>query len=149
MKKLLYYLLYFFHYLIVKMKKIYFFYDLYFFMGEENILYLAGKNGLHRHVIGGNAIEQVIDGKLSVFNNPSFALRGMTALDNREFLALFSGGAVVKFTYNPDIPTVPAKKLKVYSLKENNTVLQAVTLYQMARHKRGCSEKSEHKDDGG
>lgn len=108
------------------------FYDLYFFMGEENILYLAGKNGLHRHVIGGNAIEQVIDGKLSVFNNPSFALRGMTALDNREFLALFSGGAVVKFTYNPDIPTVPAKKLKVYSLKENNTVLQAVTLYQMA-----------------
>lgn len=108
------------------------FYDLYFFMGEENVLYLAGKKGLHRHVIGGNAIEQVIDGKLSVFNNPSFALRGMLALDNGQFIALFQGGVVVSFTYDPDIPTVPGEKLKVYSLKENNTVRQAVTLYQMA-----------------
>lgn len=116
------------------------FYDLYFFMGEENILYLAGENilylagekGLYRHVIGGSAIEQVIDGNLSVFNNPSYTLRGMLALDNSQFVALFSGGIVARFTYNPDIPTVPNEKLKVYSLKENKTVRQAVTLYQMA-----------------
>lgn len=108
------------------------FYDLYFYMGEENVLYLAGEKGLHRHVIGGNAIEQVIDGKLSVFNNPSFALRGMLALDNSRFIALFRDGVVVCFTYDPDIPTVPGQKLKIYSLKENNTVRQAVTLYQMA-----------------
>ncbi len=108
------------------------YYDLYFFMGEENILYLAGEKGLHRHVIGGNAIEQVVDGKLSVFNNPSYTLRGMLALDNSEFIALFSGGIVVKYTYNPDIPTVPGVTLKVYSLKENYTVRQAVTMYQMA-----------------
>lgn len=107
-------------------------YDLYFFMGEENILYLAGKNGLYRHVIGGNAIEQVIDGRLSVFNNPAYRLRGMLALDNSEFLALFGNGTMVKFTYNPDIPTVPEEKLKVYSLKESNTIRQAVMLYQMA-----------------
>ncbi len=108
------------------------FYDLYFFMGEENILYLAGEKGLHRHVIGGNAIEQVIDGNLSVFNNPSFTLRGMLALDDCQFIALFNGGTAVRFTYDPDIPTVPSEKLKVYSLKENNTVRQAVTMYQMA-----------------
>lgn len=108
------------------------FYDLYFFMGEENILYLAGEKGLYRHVIGGSAIEQVIDGNLSVFNNPSYTLRGMLALDNSEFVALFSGGIAARFTYNPDIPTVPNEKLKVYSLKENRTVRQAVTLYQMA-----------------
>ena len=108
------------------------FYDLYFFMGEENILYLAGEKGLYRHVIGGSAIEQVIDGNLSVFNNPSYTLRGMLALDNSEFVALFSGGITARFTYDPDIPTVPNEKLKVYSLKENRTVRQAVTLYQMA-----------------
>lgn len=108
------------------------FYDLYFFMGEENILYLAGEKGVHRHVIGGNAIEQIIDGNLTVFNNPSYTLRGMLALDNSEFIALFSGGKTVKFTYDPNIPTIPNEKLKVYSLRENNTVRQAVTLYQMA-----------------
>jgi len=107
------------------------YYDLYFFMGEENILYLAGKKGLYRHVIGGSAIEQVIDGNLSVFNDPSYALRGMLALDDSEFIALFSGGIAVRFTYDPEIPTVPSEKLKVYSLSENATVRQAVTLYQM------------------
>lgn len=108
------------------------FYDLYFFMGEENILYLAGKKGLYRHVIGGSAIEQVIDGNLSIFNNPSYTLRGMLALDNSEFVALFGGGKVVKFTYEPDIPAVPSITLKVYSLEENRTVRQAADLYQRA-----------------
>lgn len=108
------------------------FYDLYFSMGEENILYLAGNKGLYRHVIGGSAIEQVVDGKLSVLNNPSYTLRGLLALDNSEFIALLNGGQVVRFIYDPDIPTVPSEKLRVYSLEENATVRQAVTMYQMA-----------------
>ena len=107
------------------------FYDLYFFMGEENVLYLAGKKGLHRHVIGGSAIEQVIDGGLSIFNNPSYNLRSMLMLNSSEFMALFSNGKLVRFTYNPDIPTVPSEKLKVYSLQDNSTTRQAITLYQM------------------
>ena len=108
------------------------FYDLYFFMGEENVLYLAGKKGLHRHVIGGSAIEQVIDGSLSIFNNPAYNLRSMVMLNSSEFMAIFTNGKLVRFTYNPDIPTVPNEKLKVYSLQDNSTVRQAVTLYQMA-----------------
>ncbi len=107
------------------------FYNLYFFMGEENILYLAGKKGLHRHVIGGSAIEQVIDGGLSIFNNPAYALRSMVMLNSSEFMALFSNGSLVRFTYNPDIPTVPSEKLKVYSLQDNSATRQAITLYQM------------------
>lgn len=105
-------------------------YDLYFFMGEENVLYLAGRKGLHRHVIGGSAIEQVIDGSLSIFNNPSCKLRNMVMLNNSEFMALFVGSKLVRFTYNPDIPTVPDERLKVYSLHDNNTVRAAMTLYQ-------------------
>ncbi|MBD5453837.1 MAG: extracellular solute-binding protein [Lachnospiraceae bacterium] len=107
------------------------FYNFYFFMGEENILYLAGEKGLHRHVIGGSAIEQVIDGGLSIFNNPAYALRSMLMLNSSEFMALFTNGKLVRFTYKPDIPTVPSEKLKVYSLENNSTVRQAITLYQM------------------
>ncbi|MDE5939434.1 MAG: extracellular solute-binding protein [Lachnospiraceae bacterium] len=108
------------------------FYDLYFFMGEENVLYLAGKKGLHRHVIGGNAIEQIIDGNLSSLGNPSYQLRGMSMVGDSEFMALFSNGRAVRYTYNPDIPTVPGEKLRVYSLRDNSTVRQAVNLYQTA-----------------
>ncbi|MCM1154845.1 MAG: ABC transporter substrate-binding protein [Roseburia sp.] len=108
------------------------FYDLYFFFAEEDILYLAGEKGLHRHVIGGSAMEQVIDGNLTIFSNPSYALQGMVMLDNSEFLALFQGGSLVRFTYDPNIPTVPSETLTVYSLRDNNTIRQAVNLYQSA-----------------
>lgn len=107
------------------------FYNLFFFMGEENVLYLAGQKGLHRHVIGGSAIEQVIDGGLSIFSNPSYSLRSMLMLNSSEFMALFSNGKLVRFTYNPDIPTVPSEKLNVYSLQDNSTTRQAIALYQM------------------
>ncbi|MFT3983073.1 MAG: extracellular solute-binding protein [Lachnospiraceae bacterium] len=105
-------------------------YDLYFFSGEEGVLYLAGKEGLHRHVLEGSAIEQVVDGALSSFSNPANGLLGMTALENNEFLALFSGGRLVRYTYNPDIPTTPSERLKVYSLKESDTMRQAISIYQ-------------------
>lgn len=106
------------------------YYDMYFFPGEEGVLYLAGEKGLHRHVIGGSAMEQVIDGNLTVFGNPAYTMCGMTILDNSEFLALFNGGRLVRFTYDPDIPTVPNEKLKVYSLRDNNTIRQTINLYQ-------------------
>ena len=107
-------------------------YDMYFFSGEEKVLYLAGKKGLHRHVIGGSAMEQVIDGRLCIFNDPGYGLLGMAAIDNNEFLAVFQGGVLDRFTFDPDIPTIPGERLKVYSLKENNTLRQAITLYQTA-----------------
>ncbi len=103
--------------------------DVYIFPGEEGVLYIAGKKGLHRHVIGGSAIEQLIDGSLSCFNNPSYLISGMVMLPDNEFLGLFINKAV-RFTYNPDIPTVPNEKIKVYSLKDNDTLRQAITIFQ-------------------
>lgn len=105
-------------------------YDLFFFFGEEDIIYLAGEKGLYRHVIGGSVMEQLIDGKLCSLGNPAYALQGMLALENNEFLALFTGGRAVHYVYNPDIPTVPEETLKVYGLKDNEVIRQAINLYQ-------------------
>lgn len=107
-------------------------FDMYFFAGEENVLYLAGEKGLHRHVLGGSAMEQIIDGSLCMFGNPSEVLQGMAMVENNEFLALFAGAKLVRFVYDAEIPTVPDKLIKVYSLKENKTIQQAVSLYQTA-----------------
>ncbi|MCM1154847.1 MAG: ABC transporter substrate-binding protein [Roseburia sp.] len=105
-------------------------YDLYFFFGEDDIIYLAGEKGLYRHVIGGSVMEQVIDGKLCSLGNPSYALQGMIALDNSEFLTLFQGGQLVRYVYDPDIPTVPHEKLMVYGLYDNELIRQAINIYQ-------------------
>lgn len=109
-------------------------YDLYFFPGndEEDVIYLAGEKGLHRHVIGGSVMEQIIDGSLCTFNNPAYGLLAMTALENNEFLALFNQGRLVRFTYHSEVPTVPTEKVKAYSLKDNSTLRRAISIYQEA-----------------
>ncbi|MDE5598732.1 MAG: hypothetical protein K2J04_13010, partial [Lachnospiraceae bacterium] len=107
-------------------------YEMFFFPGETDILYIAGGKGLHRHVIGGSAMEQVIDGNLSTFGNPTHRILSVVLLENNEFLALFDDSRLVRFTYDPDTPTVPGERLSVYSLKENSTIQQAISLYQMA-----------------
>lgn len=105
-------------------------YDLFFFSGEDNILYLAGERGLHRHVIGGSAMEQIIDADLTTFSNPEYRLLGMTALENNEFITIFTDGRLVRFRYDPTVPTVPEETVRVYSLKENNTMRRAISIYQ-------------------
>lgn len=105
-------------------------YDMFFFLDQEGVLYIAGDKGLYRHVIGGGAMEQIIDGNLSIFGNPSYTLEGMIALEENEFLALLSGGKLIRFTYDQNIPSVPVVQLTVYSLKNNETVRQAINQYQ-------------------
>ncbi len=105
-------------------------YDMFFFLDQDGVLYIAGDKGLYRHVVGGSAMEQIIDGNLSIFSNPSYAIEGMVAMDNNEFMALFSGGKLVHFVYDADIPTVPVTQINVYSLKDNATMRQAINQYQ-------------------
>lgn len=105
-------------------------YEMFFFTGEEGVIYIAGKKGLHRHVLGGSAVEQLIDGSLCTFNNPAYAISGMLMLENNEFLALFSEGRLVRYVYDPDMATAPSDRLKIYSLKENDTIRQAIAQYQ-------------------
>lgn len=105
-------------------------YDGYGFLGEENVIYLACEKGLYRHVLGGSAIEQVIDGNLSTFGNPSYLIMNVVELENEEFLAVFSGARIVHFVYDAEIPTIPNDKLIVYSLWESDSLKKAIMAYQ-------------------
>lgn len=62
------------------------------FPGEEGVVYLAGRHGLHRHVIGGAAMEQIVDGRLSHLGSPQYGLAGMVFLETGEFLAVSAQG---------------------------------------------------------
>lgn len=107
-------------------------YDLFLFSGEEDVIYAAGAEGVYRHVLGGAAMEQVIDGNLSIFGNPAYSIMDMMVVGDNEFLVLLWGGKMVRYIYDPDIPTVPVGRLKVYSLEEKATIRQAINLYQTA-----------------
>lgn len=100
------------------------------FPGEDGAIYVAYSGGLYRHVENGNAMEQLIDGSFSSLGDPALGLCGMLRLESGEFLLLTTGDETVRFTYDPDEPTVPEKQLKVFSLVENYTIRQAISIFQ-------------------
>ncbi len=106
-------------------------YDIFYFFGEEE-LYLAGDRGLYRHWAGQEEMEQLIDGSLSRLGSPKYGIKGMVMLENDVFLAVFNSGKTVRFTYNPDMPSMPEECLKVYSLEDSYGMRTAISLYQIA-----------------
>lgn len=123
-------------------------YSVYFFPGEKDVVYVAGEKGLYRHCLGGSAMEQVIDGNLSTFGNPSLhSMTGMLSLGNQEFMTLFGGSRLVRYSYDADVPTVPENMLTVYSLTEEDAIRQAISVYQTqnpdvyVRYEIGMDEK--------
>ena len=120
---------------------------------QDDIIYLAVKGGLYRHVLGGTVMEQIIDGNLNTLGNPGLALLDMAMLPDNTFVVLYTGGKLCKYSYDPDMPTVPEHQLNVYSLTENYALRQAVSLFQKARpdvyvrYEVGMSDSSMTKDD--
>ncbi|MDE6845916.1 MAG: extracellular solute-binding protein [Lachnospiraceae bacterium] len=104
--------------------------DMYLLPGENGTVYLAGKKGIHRHVIGGNMMEQILDGNLSLLSNPHYAIIDMIQLEGDAFLALIVGGKLIRFTYDPNVPAVPENMITIYSLREDDNIRQAISLYQ-------------------
>ncbi len=123
-------------------------YNVYLFGGEQNIIYLAGEKGLYRHVIGGSTVEQIIDGELSSFGDPSHAVKTAALLEGEEFVALFSDGRIMKFVYDAEVSAVPASMLAVYSLEENDTIRQAITVYQSVNPELRVSYEVGMQEDG-
>lgn len=121
-------------------------YQRYLFPEEEGVIYIAGKKGLHRHVLGGSAMEQIIDGSRCTLGDPSYAVKEIIMTADHEFLILFGGdrlhssekfggssaGRLIRYAYDPDAVSASAGRLKVYSLKENDTIRQAVALFLTA-----------------
>lgn len=108
----------------------YTFQSMYLLPGEEQTVYTIGNRGIHRHVIGGNMMEQVVDGNLSMLSNPDYSINSAIRLDGDVFLVLFANCRLMRFTYDPNVPTVPENILRVYSLKENSDMRQAIAGFQ-------------------
>lgn len=123
-------------------------YTAYAFLGADKTIYVAGDKGLYRHVIGGGAVEQVIDGSLSSLGDPTYSIISMMMNDKNEFFTMYNGGKIVKFAYDAAVPTVPNDKITVYSLSEDDLVKQTISAYQ-TQHPDMFIEYQIGMDEGG
>lgn len=99
-------------------------------MDKDNTLYLACQDGLYQ-CTAGESPKQLLQGTLCSMGDPSNGKYGMLVEDGPVFLVLFSSG-LSRFTYDETSPATPDKELKVYSLKKDQTLQQAVSAYQKA-----------------
>ncbi len=121
--------------------------SVYLLPGEDDTLYIAGSRGIHRHVVGGNMMEQIVDGDLSILSNPAYNFVSMLELDGDAFLAIFDNGRAVRFRYDPDVPSLPENTLVIYSLRENADVRQAIAAFQTTNPDTFVSYKVGMSDD--
>lgn len=105
-------------------------YDMFLVSGGDDAIYLAGQTGIYRHVLGGSAMEQVMDGSLTILGNPTCQIMDMLVVDNNEFVVLLTGEKMVRFVYDPNVPSRPNEKLQVWSLEDEAVIRQAISLYQ-------------------
>ena len=104
--------------------------------GSKDKIYYYSVLGLFSYDIKNSETKMLIDGSLSDFGNQQSSLTGFIEKDNGEFLALFNdwnneGPSIrlINYSYSADTPSVPDKKLTIYSLTENDTVRQAMSTY--------------------
>lgn len=103
---------------------------IYLLPDQENTLYFICAAGVFRHTIGGELMEQLVNGALSSLSDPSAGIAGAVLEETGSFLVLYSGGSLVRFTYDPELAAVPEIQLRIYSLYENDIVNQGVSLFR-------------------
>lgn len=100
----------------------------------ENSIYVLNQKGLYQHVLYGTVMEQIIDGSLCSIGDASKAFAGMTVIEGEErdeFLILYNDGALMRYTYDDTVPTIPDVTMRVFSLTEDENVRLAVSAYQL------------------
>lgn len=101
---------------------------------DDNSVFFSSNEGIYSHTIGGNLVEQIVNGALTSMGNPKFSFISITALEDGSFLIAGAEGyetfKLYKYTYSKDTPSTPSKEVKVYSLEDNAEVRQAIAFFQ-------------------
>ncbi len=104
---------------------------------SEDALLMSERTGLYRYVLGGSLWERVVDGELTSLGLPSLSGRMLIDTVDGSYYILstqVAGGRrqqmLYRYTYSESVPAVPQGELTVYSLKDNDTVRQAIGQWQ-------------------
>lgn len=102
-----------------------------FCSGEDGSFYIVSKKGLYRYVMGGNLVEQLIDGYSCHLGNPSYNVSSVICDADGSFLISYEEGVIIRYRYDPDAINEITSTLKVYSLTGNDTLSQIISEYKM------------------
>jgi hypothetical protein len=100
---------------------------------EENVIYIVERSGLYRYTLGASQLEQIINGALTTMSNSAYGFMAVLEKENNSFLISFIGAAgqmLMDYTFDPDADIVPTEELVIFSLFDQMTIRQAVSMFQ-------------------
>lgn len=97
---------------------------------KDGKILAASSSGIVSHVPDGNVMEQLADGALCSLGDPSRSPEQMFVLDDGVIVILYEDGELDSYSYDAQALAVPDKQLKVYSLRDNITVRQAIHAFR-------------------
>ena len=95
---------------------------------DGDTIYLICEDGIYAHGFGGGTMEKLMDGTMYAMGDPEHGVYGMLLLPDTAFLVMY-GNEIGKLSYDPSLPAVPEKELKVYSLTKDDVMQKTASLF--------------------
>lgn len=102
----------------------------------DGTLLIGDSRGIHRLAKEGTLWETTVDGALNSMSMPSLLFASLFTLegDQEEYYSVYkdrdNGIQIKHYIFDKNVASVPENEITVYSLIENNTIRQAISLYQ-------------------
>lgn len=103
---------------------------------EDGTLYLGNPDGIHRLSSGSTLWETTVDGALNSMSMPSliidelFAVKGEEEQFYASYIDTQGGQRLLQYVFDKKVSALPAHEITVYSLQENSTMRQDISLFQ-------------------
>ncbi|MCE5189447.1 MAG: hypothetical protein LLF75_09765 [Eubacteriales bacterium] len=100
----------------------------------DGALYLCDATGIYRHTQDGTLWERIMDGGTCNLGLPSFYPGNMVIrAGSPDTIYLCDSSSVFRYWYDETAPAAASEELNIFSLKENETVQQAVVAFNRAQ----------------
>ena len=116
--------------------------------GEDGTIYIACTAGIYRYVIGGNKVEQLIDGSSTSLSMTDSVYMGPSSVvyeGNDSFLVECAAG-IVRYRFDPDAEENETSCIKIYTLKSDEKITTAVNTFRRTHPEIGVELETGMKD---
>lgn len=103
---------------------------------DDQTLLVGDSAGIQRMIKDGTMWEKTVDGSLTSMSMPTTYIQDLFVGSEspEDYYGVFSdsgsGFKLLHFIFDKNVSAIPSNQLTVYSLKENKTLRQAISLYQ-------------------
>lgn len=111
------------------------FYEAKAIAGENGDVSLVSKDGIQILKNGSGIWEQIVEGDRNTMGSPQFNPTGFAAGKQEDYFVYYASmdetSKLVRYVYQPDMPSEAETVLTVFGLYDNQTVRQAVSVFQI------------------